>query len=231
VTGRVGPRRWKGDLHEGEPVEYVGSDADEWLSPGDLGTLITPGEVGDPPPSWVVSFENTTEVIGSSDLRPVKLDFELRMIDPDADRARITEFLVERSTARVARLGELVAATAQAALVAEKEGRIVGVLTYIVDDDSCEVLTLHVAEQWHGIGSALLREIEWVARDAGCHRLWLITTNDNLDALRFYQRRGFQLANLHAGGIIRDRKLKPEIPAIGEYGIFINDELELHKRL
>ncbi|MGH2679100.1 MAG: hypothetical protein ACRDG8_01230 [Actinomycetota bacterium] len=130
MTGRVGPRRWKGDLHEGEPLEYVGSDADDWLSPGDRGTLITPGELGDPPPSWVVSFENTTAVFPSSDLRPVKLDYELRVVDSDgAHRVRITEFLDERSTARVARLGELVDATAQTALVAEKEGRIVGVLT------------------------------------------------------------------------------------------------------
>jgi len=232
VTGRVGPRRWKGDLHEGEPVEYVGSEADEWLSPGDRGTLITPGELGDPPPSWVVSFENTTEVFPSSDLRAVELDFELRKVDPDgADRARITEFLDERSTARVARLGELVDATAQTALIAEKEGRIVGVLSYIIDDDSCEVLTLHAAERSIGIGSALIREVEWLARAEDCRRLWLITTNDNLDALRFYQRQGFTLLALHVGGIVRDRKVKPEIPVIGEYGIFINDEIELQKVL
>ena len=104
-------------------------------------------------------------------------------------------------------------------------------LMYIVDGDSCEVLTLHVADQWRGVGSALLREVGRVAREAGCRRMWLITTNDNVDALRFYQRRGFHLAKLHAGGIVRGRKLKPEIPAIGEYGIPIHDELDLHKEL
>ena len=70
-----------------------------------------------------------------------------------------------------------------------------------------------------------------MARGEGCRRVWLITTNDNLDALRFYQRRGYHLWKLHVGGIARDRKLKPEIPAIGEHGIFINDELELEKRI
>jgi len=41
------PRRWKGRLHEGEPVEYAGpADGLGWPSPGDRGTLITPGEVG-----------------------------------------------------------------------------------------------------------------------------------------------------------------------------------------
>jgi GNAT superfamily N-acetyltransferase len=227
------PRRWKGRLHEGEPVEYVGDPWDErWPYPGDRGTLITPGELGDPPPSWVVSFEVVTAVFASSDLRPVELDFAVRTAEQGpSERERVAEFLEERSTTQVARLGELVDARQQTALVAEKQGRLVGVLTYIIDGDSCEVLTVHVAYQWSGIGSALLRGVEWVARDAGCRRLWLITTNDNLDALRFYQRRGFRLARVHVGGIARDRKLKPEIPAIGEYGIFIHDELELHKEL
>ena len=116
-------------------------------------------------------------------------------------------------------------------MIAEDRERLVGVLTYIIDGDSCEVLTVHVADQWHGVGSALIDEVGGVAREAGCRRLWLVTTNDNVDALRFYQRRGFHLAKLHAGGNVRDRELKPEIPAMGEYGILIQDELELHKEI
>ena len=142
----VGPRRWKGDLHEGEPVEYVGSQGDEWVSRGDQGTLVDPGELGDPPPSWVVSFENTTGVFPSADLRPVTLPFSLRMAD-GSDRQAVEDFLKERSTALVARLGELVDALEQPALVAEENARLVGVLTYILDGESCEVLTLHVSEK------------------------------------------------------------------------------------
>ncbi len=230
MTNRVGPRRWKGDLHEGEPVEYFGPEGDDWLSPGDRGTLITPGDVGDPPLAWVVSFEKTTGVYLSADLRPLELPFSLRKAS-GSDRQAVADFLQERSTAKVARLGELVNATVQDALVAEKDGRIVGVLTYIFDDDSCEVLTLHVAELSIGVGSALLREVEWLARAEDCRRVWLITTNDNLDALRFYQRRNFYFAAVHVGGIVRDRKVKPGIPAIGEHGIFIRDEIELQKTL
>lgn len=231
MAGRVGPRRWKGDLHEGEPVEYIGPpDDDGWLLPGDRGRLITPGELGDPPPSWVVSFRSTTAVFPTSLLRSVELPFTLRMAEP-ADRRAVAAFLEERSSARVARLGQLIDPLEHPALVAEQDGRLVGVLTYVIDGDECEVLTLHVADQWRGIGSALLREVEWIARGEDLRRIWLITTNDNLDALRFYQRKGFELAKLYAGGIARDRPLKPEIPAIGEYGIFINDELELDKLL
>ena len=58
-----------------------------------------------------------------------------------------------------------------------------------------------------------------------------ITTNDHVDALRFYQRRGFQLAAVHRGAVEDSRgKLKPEIPVVGAYGIPLRDEIELDKR-
>jgi GNAT superfamily N-acetyltransferase len=69
------------------------------------------------------------------------------------------------------------------------------------------------------------------ARAAGCRRLWLITTNDNLPALRFYQKRGFVLVRLHRGAVAGSRRLKPEIPLTGSEGIPIRDELELELEL
>jgi ribosomal protein S18 acetylase RimI-like enzyme len=108
------------------------------------------------------------------------------------------------------------------------------VLTYVVDRDraQCEVLTLHAVQQWRGVGTALLQLVEQLAAEQGCRRLWLITTNDNVDALRFYQRRGFRLAALHRGAVDDCRaQLKPEIPTVGDYGIPLHDELELDKQL
>jgi hypothetical protein len=67
-----------------------------------------------------------------------------------------------------------------------------------------------------------------VAERKGCTRLWVVTTNDNCDALRFYQRRGFQLAQLRPGAVNASRQtLKPAIPTVGLFGIPIRDELEL----
>lgn len=54
-----------------------------------------------------------------------------------------------------------------------------------------------------------------------------MTTNDNLDALRLYQRHGFRLAALRPGAVDRSRHLKPDIPAIGAYGLPLRDELLL----
>jgi N-acetylglutamate synthase-like GNAT family acetyltransferase len=132
----------------------------------------------------------------------------------------------------VARLGRLERPLEHPALIAERDGKLAGVLTYVIDGDECEILTLHTAEQWRGAGTALLESVERVASEHGCRRLWLLTTNDNVDALSFYQRRGFRLAELNPGAIDTARaRLKPELPEVGNYGIPIRDELVLDKEI
>jgi len=82
------------------------------------------------------------------------------------------------------------------------------------------------------VGTALLEAVERLARAAGCEHLWLVTTNDNIDAIRFYQRRGFRIAAVNADAVTESRrKLKPGIPEIGAYNIPIRDEIEFEKHL
>ena len=75
-----------------------------------------------------------------------------------------------------------------------------------------------------GSGTALVEALAGLLAPQGVRELWLTTTNDNLDALRFYQRRGFRLMELRAGAMEEVRKLKPTIPRIGDYGISVRDE-------
>lgn len=110
--------------------------------------------------------------------------------------------------------------------VAERAGVIVGLLTYRPDDTAWEIVTVDALEPALGIGTALMSAAADAARSAGADRLWLITTNDNLDALRFYQRRGWRISRVHRGAVDAARELKP-IPLIGRYDIEIHDELEL----
>jgi ribosomal protein S18 acetylase RimI-like enzyme len=147
-------------------------------------------------------------------------------------RSALEAFLRDRNALRVARRGELVDALEQPAVLAWSEHVLTGVATYALDGDSAELLTLHAAAQLVGVGSALLTEVQDIARDAGCRRLWLVTTNDNLDALRFYQRRGFRLVRVRSQAVDRSRRrLKPEIPTFGAYGIPLRDEIELEMTL
>jgi GNAT superfamily N-acetyltransferase len=151
-----------------------------------------------------------------------------------ADQAAAQAFLTRHSSLRAARLEELVHPLDHPALVAETVGgQLLGMLTYVPGRDwtQCEILTLHADEQWHGTGTALIEAIRLLARRQGCGRLWVITTNDNVDALRFYQRRGFCLVTVHRGAVDRSRaSLKPEIPRVGAYGIPVRDEIELEQQ-
>lgn len=103
----------------------------------------------------------------------------------------------------------------------------VGLLTYRIYDDQCEIVTLHSAVEGMGVGSALIVAARERARAAGARRLWLITTNDNLPALKFYQKRGLVLRAVHPNEMDAVRKVKPEVPLIGLDGIPLRDEIEL----
>lgn len=148
-----------------------------------------------------------------------------------ADRPWLADFwraswgdVIIVSRGRVHRLEDL------AALIAWDHEKRVGAATYWLDVAEAELTSLNASEPGRGIGTALIDAVETAVRAAGVHRLWLITTNANVDALRFYQRRGFRLARLHPGAIDAARKIKPTIPEIGEHGIPIRDEIELEKR-
>jgi GNAT superfamily N-acetyltransferase len=148
------------------------------------------------------------------------------------DMPALEAFLREHHTLRIARRGELVDASACPAFLAWSGDELVGVATYVVAEADCELLTLHATTQFGGIGTALVAAVKDAATGAGCTRLWVATTNDNVDALRFYQRRGFRLARLRPGAVDESRRLlKPEIPIVGDHGIELRDELELEMDL
>jgi len=116
-------------------------------------------------------------------------------------------------------------------LKAVMDGEIIGILHYQIGDAVCEIITLASLKEGLGVGSRLLEAVEKIAQDARCRKLCLTTTNDNLHALGFYQRRGFKLTALYPGKLDQSRKIKPTIPDIGEGGIPIRDELRLEKGL
>jgi len=107
------------------------------------------------------------------------------------------------------------------------DGRRVGLATYIVKGGDCELVTIDSLIEREGVGTRLLDAVVDRARALGCKRVWLITTNDNLDALAFYQKRGFVLKNLFRNAVARAREQKPSIPLVASNGIRIRDEIEL----
>ena len=115
--------------------------------------------------------------------------------------------------------------------VALYKGEKVGLVTYNIVAGSCEIVTINSTHPSSGVGTALIEAVKDIAIKSGCKRLWLITTNDNVNALRFYQKRGFVLVAVHRNALEQSRKLKPEISLIGNDGIPLRDEIELEMML
>ena len=135
---------------------------------------------------------------------------------------------------RQARLGAIVDVLDGAGIVAIADERVVGVVTEDLGAEATELQVLAVAgrHQGRGLGGRLVEAVAEQAAARGSHLLWLVTTNDNLDALRLYQRHGFHLAELRADAVTESRqRLKPGIPEIGQHGIPLRDELVLHRAL
>lgn len=111
--------------------------------------------------------------------------------------------------------------------VVEDQDVWAGLITCRIVNNECEVISLDGLRDGQGIGTMLLRKVIEEARAKNCRRIFLITTNDNLYALGFYQRRDFEIAAVHRGAVNESRKIKPQISIIGENHIPLRDEIEL----
>ncbi len=154
-------------------------------------------------------------------------DFILRAIERE-DRNWVAQFLDDHwGSTRVVSRGQAYLAHLLPGFVAMEGDEPVGLITYRLDAEDCEIMTIDSLHEGQGIGTALIEAVREVAVAESCTRLWLITTNDNLHALRFYQKRGFRLVAVHPNALDESRKIKPEIPLYGKDGIPLRDEIEL----
>lgn len=145
------------------------------------------------------------------------------------DKAIVSRLLSEHWGApQIVSRGQIVDASTLPGFVAVGDGgEILGLVTLKLSQSSCEVVTLDAFSRGNGIGKTLMAAAIEFARGNGAKRCWLITTNDNVDALGFYQKVGMRIVAVHHNAIEEARKLKPQIPLLAENGIPIRDEIEL----
>jgi len=156
---------------------------------------------------------------------------DIRKVQP-ADYTVITDLLTDHwGTPLVVSRGKIHDASQLPGFVVFLGNEPVGLATYRLEGQECELVTLNSWREHLGVGTALIEAVRQEAIKANCRRLWLITTNDNLQALGFYQKRGFQLVAVHPNALSESRKIKPSIPTVGLQGIPLRDELELEMRL
>ena len=157
-------------------------------------------------------------------------DFTIRPVDSN-DKGWIARFITERWGAEfIVAHREVFYCKNLPGFVAIQREEKVGLATYKIVGDDCEIVSLDSLRPCAGIGTCLINAVKEAATEAGCKRLWLVTTNDNLNALRFYQKRGFVLVKINRNMIEFARRLKP-VPLVGAEGIPLRDEIELEMLL
>jgi GNAT superfamily N-acetyltransferase len=127
--------------------------------------------------------------------------------------------------------GRLHAGLALPGVVALHEGDRAGALLHRIEGDELEVVFIATMVRGVGAGAALLGAAVELAGRERCRRAWLVTTNDNTNAIGFYQRQGWDLVAVHRDAVDESRKLKPTIPETGKDGIPIRHELEFERRI
>jgi GNAT superfamily N-acetyltransferase len=153
-------------------------------------------------------------------------DFSIRPVNSN-DGDWIARFITERWAAEfIAAHGQVYHCKDLPGFVAVWREEKVGLATYTIVGDECEIVSLDSLRPGLGIGTGLIDAVKAAAVESGCKRIWLVTTNDNMNALRFYQKRGFVLVKILRNSLEFARKLKP-VPLIGAEGIPLRDEIEL----
>ena len=156
-------------------------------------------------------------------------DYLVRTIQPE-DRPLVDQIIVKRwGETRIVSRGRIHDVRYLSGFIAVDFESIIGVLTFEIESNSCEIVTLDSLRENIGVATALLHAIEEYCMNSNLRKLWLITTNNNLRAIEFYKNRGFSLIATHKNALKATRKIKPFIPKFDEGGVPIRDELEFAK--
>lgn len=146
----------------------------------------------------------------------------------DQDRDWLKEKLKEHwFSENIVTKGRVINASKSMGFIASIGKKKVGVITYQIENGNCEIITLNSFIPKKSIGSRLIEEVKRIAKRKECQSVWVITTNDNVEALEFYRKQGFTVRNIYKNALEESRKLKPEIPKVGIGGIPLTDEIEL----
>ena len=150
----------------------------------------------------------------------------------EKNRNLVNQFFIDNwFSTDISLRGEIIDCTKVDGFLVQENNTIIGLITYTFFGDICEIVSIDSKRENLGLGSALLKEVEHVAIENNCKKMRLVTTNDNLRALQFYQKRGYCLTKIYPNAMDEVRKQKPDVPLIGENGIPLRDEKKKKKNI
>ncbi len=148
------------------------------------------------------------------------------------NREQVNNFIIEQwLTTEMIICGKIIDMTKVDGIAVYNNLKIIGLITYIIKNFECEITSIDSLIECQGIGTELINKVIQIAKQQNCKRVKLITTNDNINAIKFYQKHGFDMINLYYNALDISRKLKPEIPLIGQFGILLKHEIEFEYKL
>ncbi|MGL6063528.1 MAG: GNAT family N-acetyltransferase [Fusobacteriaceae bacterium] len=148
------------------------------------------------------------------------------------NRKHVNEFIYSKwlSTDMVLR-GKVFDMTTMNGFVMYDNDTIIGLVTYIIENNECEIMSLESIKENQGYGTVLVNKVVDIAIDKKCSKVKLIITNENVNAFAFYQKRGFDIVCVYYDAVKASRKLKNSIPIFGDNNIPIKHELEFEMKL
>lgn len=152
-----------------------------------------------------------------------------------SDRPWLQKYLSEEwGSDMIVSRGKIHKASECDGFIAFKNNQPIGVITFLIENNEMEALSINVldSETKKGVGTKLAHKLlEYAKSLKNLKRIWGITTNDNVEAIKFHQQSGLKLVAIYPNAMEESRKLKASIPLIGLHGIPIRDEIELEYRL
>lgn len=188
---------------------------------------IEPAKNDDEEPKKILVNYYSKELKNTNDF-----NYEIVKLE-EKDREEINRILIDEWEATdIIIRGKVIDGTKLDGFIALKDDKIIGLITYMIEFDECEICSLNSFIENKGVGTALINKVKECAKEHNCIRIKLVTTNDNIRGLQFYQKRGFTFSKLLKNSIEEySRKLKPQIPLYADNGIPIRDEIELETKL
>ncbi|MFD1486287.1 GNAT family N-acetyltransferase [Lacticaseibacillus baoqingensis] len=159
------------------------------------------------------------------------MNIRYEKMDAWADQARAFFKDHWQSETTIVNSGEYHLADLNGIVAVTADDQVVGLVTYTVHGNAMEIVSLNSNQPQQGIGSKLMAAAEARAQATRLTQMVVTITNDNLDAMRFYQKRGYRFAKVIRGSVDTARTIKPTVPETGNDGIAIHDELLMNKNL
>ncbi|MCL1823301.1 MAG: GNAT family N-acetyltransferase [Oscillospiraceae bacterium] len=162
----------------------------------------------------------------------LEVKFEVFLMSEDEKKQAVEAHAAKKwSGMKVASHGELFDLSKLPCLIAVSDGEVLGYCYYHFSGDTeIELIAMETIQRGRGAASLLIKAIISIAKKNGCRRLFLTVTNDNTEAMSFYQHKGFIMCGLRIGEVAASRKLKPGIPLVGYNEIPILHEVEFEMR-